>query len=391
MVDVSPEMQFVREFTKVLEARLLEKLNFIQVVMGPRQVGKTTALEQICARFPGPTHMVSADEFAPPHADWIELNWKMAESKGLGTLLVIDEIQKIPNWSVVVKRLFDAQRSERRLKVVLLGSASLMLQKGLTESLAGRYEVVFSRHWNFKECHEAFGWDLNSYLKFGGYPAAAEICADTKRWRDFMNHSIIEPVLLRDLLSMAVVNKPALFRQAFILCLAYPAMEISLQKLLGQLQDAGNVTTLKHYLELFEGAFLIKALQKYSGSEIKKRGSSPKILPLNTGLVNAQRDPSDVDRDPEWRGHLFECAIGAELSNQFDEVMYWREGGSEVDFVVKTSSALFAIEVKSGRRRRPGGLAQFVARYPACTPMILDLDQGTRLLSGTPLEEIQKH
>jgi hypothetical protein len=391
MVDVSPEMQFVREFTKVLEARLLEKLNFIQVVMGPRQVGKTTALEQICARFPGPTHMVSADEFAPPHADWIELNWKMAESKGLGTLLVIDEIQKIPNWSVVVKRLFDAQRSERRLKVVLLGSASLMLQKGLTESLAGRYEVVFSRHWNFKECHEAFGWDLNSYLKFGGYPAAAEICADTKRWRDFMNHSIIEPVLLRDLLSMAVVNKPALFRQAFILCLAYPAMEISLQKLLGQLQDAGNVTTLKHYLELFEGAFLIKALQKYSGSEIKKRGSSPKILPLNTGLVNAQRDPSDVDRDPEWRGHLFECAIGAELSNQFDEVMYWREGGSEVDFVVKTSSALFAIEVKSGRRRRPGGIAQFVARYPACTPMILDLDQGTRLLSGTPLEEIQKH
>jgi hypothetical protein len=291
----------------------------------------------------------------------------------------------------VVKRLFDAQRSERRLKVVLLGSASLMLQKGLTESLAGRYEVVFSRHWNFKECHEAFGWDLNTYLKFGGYPAAAELCADTKRWRDFMNHSIIEPVLLRDLLSMAVVNKPALFRQAFILCLAYPAMEISLQKLLGQLQDAGNVTTLKHYLELFEGAFLIKALQKYSGSEIKKRGSSPKILPLNTGLVNAQRDPSDVDRDPEWRGHLFECAIGAELSNQFDEVMYWREGGAEVDFIVKTSSALFAIEVKSGRRRRPGGLAQFVARYPACTPMILDLDQGTRLLSGTPLEEIQKH
>ncbi len=383
-------MQFVREFTQVLEARLLEKLNFIQVVMGPRQVGKTTALEQICSRFPGPTHMVSADEFAPPHADWIELNWKIADSKGPGTLLVIDEIQKIPNWSVVVKRLFDAQRSERRLKVVLLGSASLMLQKGLTESLAGRYEVVFSRHWNFKECHEAFGWDLNSYLKFGGYPAAAELCADTKRWKAFMNHSIIEPVLLRDLLSMAVVNKPALFRQAFILCLAYPAMEISLQKLLGQLQDAGNVTTLKHYLELFEGAFLIKALQKYSGSEIKKRGSSPKILPLNTGLVNAQRDPSEVDSDPECRGHLFECAIGAELCNQFDEVMYWREGGAEVDFVVKTSSALFAIEVKSGRRRRPGGLAQFAARYPACTPMILDLARGTRLLTGTPLEEIQK-
>jgi predicted AAA+ superfamily ATPase len=386
MVDVSPEMQFVREFTKVLEARLLEKLNFIQVVMGPRQVGKTTALEQICARFPGPTHMVSADEFAPPHADWIELNWKMAESKGPGTLLVIDEIQKIPNWSSVVKRLFDAQRSERRLKVVLLGSASLMLQKGLTESLAGRYEVVFSRHWNFKECHEAFGWDLNTYLKFGGYPAAAELCADTKRWRDFMNHSIIEPVLLRDLLSMAVVNKPALFRQAFILCLAYPAMEISLQKLLGQLQDAGNVTTLKHYLELFEGAFLIKALQKYSGSEIKKRGSSPKLIPLNTGLINAQGDPARVDSDPEWFGRLFECAVGAELCQQFEEVMYWREGSAEVDFVIKSGQKLFAIEVKSGRVRKPRGLAQFLKRYPQARPFILDLESGTRFLEGIPLE-----
>jgi len=383
-------MSFIREFAKIVEARLQEKLNFIQVVMGPRQVGKTTALEQICARFPGPTHMVSADEIAPPHADWIELNWKIAESKGPGTLLVIDEIQKIPNWSDVVKRLFDAQRSQRRLKVVLLGSASLVLQRGLTESLAGRYEVVFSRHWNFKECREAFGWDLNTYLKFGGYPAAAELCADTKRWRDFINHSIIEPVLLRDLLSMAVVNKPALFRQAFILCLAYPAMEISLQKLLGQLQDSGNVTTLKHYLELFEGAFLIKALQKYSGSEIKKRGSSPKILPLNTGLVNAQRDPTDVDRDPEWRGHLFECAIGAELCTQFDEVMYWREGGAEVDFVVKTGSSLYAIEVKSGRRRRLGGLAKFVARHPGCIPVILDIERGTRLLCGMPLEEAYK-
>ena len=390
MVDLSLEMPFIREFAKILEARLKENLNFIQVVMGPRQVGKTTGLEQICARFSGPTHMVSADEIAPPRADWIELNWKIAESKGPGTLLVIDEIQKIPNWSVVVKRLFDAQRSQRRLKVVLLGSASLMLQRGLTESLAGRYEVVSSHHWNFKECRDAFGWDLNAYLKFGGYPAAAELCADTKRWKDFINHSIIEPVLLRDLLSLAVVNKPALFRQAFILCLAYPAMEISLQKLLGQLQDSGNVTTLKHYLELFEGAFLIKALQKYSGSEIKKRASSPKILPLNTGLVNAQRDPADVDRDPEWRGHLFECAIGAELCNQFDEVMYWREGGAEVDFVVKSRSSLFAIEVKSSRRRRLGGLAKFVARHPECIPVILDIEQGTRLLGGTPLEEICK-
>ena len=270
-------MQIFRDFSKKLEVRLQERLNFIQVVTGPRQVGKTTGLRQIARRWKGPVYLASADEVAPPTADWIELNWKIARGMGEGALLVIDEIQKVPGWSERVKRLFDEDRESRSLKVVLLGSASLLMQKGMAESLAGRYEVIHAGHWSLPECREAFGWGLKEFLNFGGYPAAAELTGDFSRWRDFINHSIIEPVLLRDLLSLAVVNKPALFRQAFQLCLAYPAMEISLQKLLGQLQESGNVTTIKHYLELFEGAFLIKVLQKYSGSEIKKRGSSPKI------------------------------------------------------------------------------------------------------------------
>lgn len=381
-------MEIIRDFTAVLDARLREDLNFIQVVLGPRQVGKTTGLKQIASRWPGPVQMVSSDEAAPLSADWIELNWKIARSKGKGTLLVIDEIQKIPDWSRAVKRLFDEDRTACHLKIVLLGSASLTLQKGLADSLAGRYEVLHAGHWNLNECRTAFNWDLNSFLKFGGYPAAAELSADVKRWKDFINYSIIEPVLLKDLLSVVPVHKPALFRQTFLLSLAYPAMEVSLQKMLGQLQESGNVSTIKHYLELFEAAYLIKTLQKYSGSEIRKRGSSPKIIPLNTGLVNAQGDPLEVDRNPDWFGRIFECAVGAELCRQFDEIFYWRDGNAEVDFIIKTGSRIFAVEVKSGRIRRTSGLAEFMQRYPECIPVVIDLDKGTRLLEGEALEEV---
>jgi predicted AAA+ superfamily ATPase len=327
-------------------------------------------------------HLVSADEMTPPTADWIELNWKIARGMGEGALLVIDEIQKVPGWSERVKRLFDEDRESRRLKVVLLGSASPLMQRGMAESLAGRYEIIHAGHWSLPECREAFGWGLAEFLKFGGYPAAAELCGDFPRWRDFINHSIIEPVLQRDLLSLAVVNKPALFRQTFQLCLAYPAMEISLQKLLGQLQESGNVTTIKHYLELFEGAFLIKVLQKYSGSELKKRGSSPKIIPLNTALVNARRDSFPLAQDTEWLGRIFECAVGAELCRRYEDVMYWREGGAEVDFVVKTQRSLLAIEVKSGRVKRMGGLERFCQRYQEAQPVVLDLEKGMRFLDG---------
>ena len=379
-------MQIFREFSKKLEVRLQERLNFIQVVTGPRRVGKTTGLRQIARMWKGPVHLASADKVAPPTADWIELNWKIARGMGEGALLVIDEIQKVPGWSERVKRLFDEDRESRSLKVVLIGSASLLMQKGMAESLAGRYEVIHAGHWSLPECREAFGWGLTEFLKFGGYPAAAELCGDFSRWRDFINHSIIEPVLLRDLLSLAVVNKPALFLQAFQLCLAYPAMEISLQKLLGQLQESGNVTTIKHYLELFEGAFLIKVLQKYSGSELKRRGSSPKIIPLNTALVNARRDSFLPDQETEWMGRLFECAVGAELCRRYDEVMYWREGGAEVDFVVKTHRGIVAIEVKSGRVKRMGGLERFCQRYQDALPLVMDLEKGTRFLDGGELE-----
>lgn len=368
-----------REFTDILNKRLSENLNFIQVVIGPRQVGKTTGLKQIVSEWSGQTHMVTADELAVPNNEWITLQWQRAEQKGPGTLLVIDEIQKIPQWSSTVKYLFDQDR--RKLKVVLLGSASLSLQKGLKESLAGRYEVIHANHWNLKECQEYLGWSLQEFLKYGGYPAAGELIGDVERWKSYIKNSIIEPVLFKDIMGLSSVAKPALFRQTFELAMSYPAREISLQKILGQLQDSGNVTTIKHYLELLEGAFLIKVLQKYSGSEMQKRASSPKIVPLNTALIHAFCDPGNMDSDPEWRGMVFESAVGAALSSVSGGALYyWRDGKYEVDYVLCLDKKVYAIEVKSGRRKNMNGLAQFITRYKDSRPVIIDTNNVEALL-----------
>lgn len=364
----------------MLAERLARPLNFMQVVLGPRQVGKTTGVEQVLADWKDEYWMVTADKASAPPLSWLELNWKIARAKGKGTLLVVDEIQKIEGWSNLVKALYDEDRKTRALQVVLLGSASLSLKAGLEESLAGRFEIIPAPHWRYRECRDAFGWDLRHYLKYGGYPAGAELTGDTRRWQDFINHSIIEPVLSKDLLAVVPVHKPALFRQTFMLSLKYPAMEVSLQKMLGQLQESGNVTTIKHYLQLLEGAFLLKTLQKFSGSAVRQRGSSPKIIPLNTGLVNAQVDPDDIDRNPEWFGRLFECAIGAKLCQDYQDVMYWRDGRHEVDYVVAHRGRTYAIEVKSTRVRRCTGLAAFMARYPDTIPVILDAELGEQFL-----------
>ncbi|MEE8397993.1 MAG: ATP-binding protein [Desulfobacterales bacterium] len=372
--------EITRHFTQMLKDRLTEDLNFIQVVTGPRQVGKTTGLQHIVAQWSGPSLFVTADEMIAPSGDWLRLQWHRAEQLGRDTLFVVDEVQKIPEWSDIVKFLFDKGRKSKEMKVVLLGSASLSLQKGLSESLAGRYELVPAHHWCLAECRQAFGWGLEEFLKYGGYPASAELTADVERWQSFIRNSIIEPVLIKDILGIASVNKPALFRQTFELSMAYPAQEISYQKLLGQLQESGNVTTIKHYLELLEGAFLLKSLHKYSGSEVRKRGSSPKILPLNTALVHAFKNPDSAMEDPEWRGRIFESAIGAALSNAVGNLYYWREGNFEVDFVLCVENRRFAIEVKSGRRRHSKGMAKFLSRFPETIPLFIDYERGEELL-----------
>jgi uncharacterized protein len=377
-------------YLDILTSRLNEHKPLIQVLLGPRQIGKTTLALQLAESYQKEAvHYVSADLPSPPNASWIIDNWQQARATP-GKLLILDEIQKIPRWSEVTKMLFDEDRRLKKyLPILILGSASLQLQAGLSESLLGRYELTHLPHWSFAECKEAFSWDLEKYLQFGGYPEPARMIADTERWQRFMLDSVIEPILGRDLPSIRPVTKPALLRQALALSLSYPAQEVSLRKLLGGLEQGGSVTTVKSYLELLEGAFLIRLIYKYSTRPLSTRTSSPKLLPLCPALISCYTTPTRIVSDATWRGRVFESTIGAKLSNIFREnFWYWRQGNHEVDFVVTWDDELYGIEVKSSQYEKlHTGLQEFKKQFNKSKLVILNQDSGKDFLSLSSIQE----
>jgi len=339
--------------------RLKAPRRFIQVVAGPRQVGKSTLVLQAAEAMDIPVRYMSADEPTLRGANWVEQQWSIArlETKGRrGAVLVFDEIQKIPHWSETIKRLWDEDtRARIPLKVVLLGSAPLLIAQGLTESLAGRFETLYLPHWSFAEMRAAFGWTLDEYVFYGGYPGAAPLVSKPARWSRYIADSLIETSISRDVLLMSRVDKPALLRRLFELACRYSGQVLSYTKMLGQLQDAGNTVTLAHYLELLEGVGMVRGLPKYAGDAARSRSSSPKLQVLNTALMTATSGLTWVEarREREFWGHLVESVVGAHLANAAMAgecaLHYWRERNQEVDFVVQTKRGLTAIEVKSSR------------------------------------------
>ncbi len=346
---------YQRPQADVLARRLREPRRFIQVMTGPRQVGKSTLVQQVTADLGVPVRYASADEPTLRGAEWLGQQWEAARLEA-SSVLVLDEIQKIPAWSETVKRLWDEDtRAKRPLKVVLLGSAPLLVAQGLTESLAGRFETLHLPHWSLAEMRAAFGFSLDEYLFFGGYPGAASLVGDPARWARYVADSLIETSIARDVLLLSRVDKPALLRRLFELACRYSGQVLSYTKMLGQLQDAGNTTTLAHYLELLAGAGMVCGLQKYAGDAARSRGSSPKLQVLNTAFVSAISGfaPADARADREYWGRLVESAVGSHLANAAAagecELFYWRERNFEVDFVVRAGRSITAIEVKSGR------------------------------------------
>ena len=344
-------------------------------------------VEQVVGRSGLPSRFVSADEPTLRGREWIAQQWDAARlaADGAGrdgAILVVDEAQKVPNWAETVKRLWDEDtRAVRQLKVVLLGSAPLLLAQGLTESLAGRFEVLHLPHWSFSEMQAAFGWSLERYLFYGAYPGAVSLTGQPARWSNYIRHSLVEPTIARDVLLMARVDKPALLRRLFELGCAYSGQILSYNKMLGQLQDAGNTTTLAHYLDLLSGAGLLTGLQKFAGDAARRRSSSPKLQVLNTALMTAGSDLAmdEVRKDREFRGRLVESAVGAHLANAAAggacELFYWRERNREVDFVVRAGREVTAIEIKSGRTRRSlQGMAAFREAFRPARTLLVGAD-----------------
>lgn len=392
--------EYSRPQAVTLLGRLREPRRFIQVVAGARQVGKTTLVSQVVERAGLPNVFASADEPTLRGRAWVEAQWESArlllgEADTRGALLVLDEVQKVPGWSEVVKRLWDEDtRAKRVLKVVVLGSAPLLLQQGLTESLAGRFEVVHLPHWSFAEMRAAFGWSLEQFVFYGGYPGSAPLIADPERWARYVRDALIETTIARDVLLLSRVDKPALLRRLFELGCAYSGQILSYTKMLGQLHDAGNTTTLAHYLDLLAGAGMIVGLQKHATGAARQRGSSPKLQVYNTALMTAQMGIplADARADRKRWGHIVESAVGAHLANAaaagICQVSYWRDRNQEVDFIVKAGKVVTAIEVKSGRSRdaRPG-LTAFGAVVPKARNLLVGGDGiAIRDFLGRPVE-----
>ena len=373
---------FLRPQSAVLAARLAEPRRFIQVVAGPRQVGKSTLVQQVTDALALPVRQASADEPTLRGADWVAQQWEAARlsiEDAEGAVLVLDEVQKIPGWSETVKRLWDEDtRAKRPLKAVLLGSAPLLIAQGLTESLAGRFEVLPLSHWSYAEMRAAFGWPVDAYVFYGGYPGAAPLIGEPARWARYVLDSLIETSISRDVLLLTRVDKPALLRRLFELACRYSGQVLSYTKMLGQLQDAGNTTTLAHYLELLAGAGMVCGLPKYAGDAARSRGSSPKLQVLNTALMTAASGYTlaEARADREFWGRLVESAVGAHLANAAMRgecaLHYWRERNHEVDFVVQAGRRLTAIEVKSGRapQAHPGTAAFVQAFKPKRTLLV---------------------
>ena len=375
-------MIYNRKQFNTLKERILEPRRFMQVLAGPRQVGKSTLVGQVLEQVSIAHALEVADAVDAKDIDWIHRVWEAARTtmmlRGLAEyLLVIDEVQKIDNWSEMVKREWDADTRNRvNLKVVLLGSSRLLLKKGLTESLAGRYELIRMPHWSLTEMRDAFGVTLDQYIYYGGYPGAACMIGDERRWRKYIRDSLVAPAIEKDVIMTSNIYKPALMKQLFEVGCSYSAEILSLTKMMGQLQDAGNVTTLASYLEILDQCALLTMLQKYANDEARKRGSVPKYQVYNNALLTAYKGRGfEADRtDTRLWGRWVESAVGAHLLSMADELdykmYYWREPSrnkdekdKEVDFVIVHGGEVTAIEVKSGRRGMNSGLPAFVEAF----------------------------
>lgn len=386
---------FYRSYLETVKKRIQEPRKFIQVILGPRQVGKTTMITQLLSQLSVPNLYESADAIPVTNSAWLTQLWEAARlrikvSGATEYLIVIDEIQKIDNWSEIVKQQWDKDTREKiNIKVILLGSSRLLIQQGLTESLAGRFETMYLGHWTYTEMQEAFGWSIEQYVYFGGYPGSATLIDDEERWKNYIKDSLIETSISKDILMLTRVNKPALLKRLFELGSLYSGQVLSYTKIIGQLQDAGNTTTLANYLKLLSDCGLLGGLDKYAGDIIRKRGSSPKFQVYNNALITSQANDAYEKAiiNPELWGRLVESSVGTHLiNNSIPErynLYYWREGNHEVDFILEKGDKVIGLEVKSGMKAENTGMGVFAEKFHPEKVLLV----GT---GGIPYEEFLK-
>lgn len=366
---------YKRAVYKVIKSRIEEPRRFIQVVMGARQIGKSTVVRQVLGDLVLPCRFFSADNVPATNGSWIADCWNAVRSLmkvngWLCCVLVIDEIQKIQNWSEAVKKEWDDDTANGRdIRVLLLGSSRVLLERGMSESLAGRFEEIRMSHWSYGEMRDCFGFTLDQYMFYGGYPGAASLVSDDDRFQQYIQSSIIDATINKDILMDTPISKPALLRQTFELGAAYSGEILSFTKMLGSLQDAGNTSTLAGYVNLLNDSGLLCGLQKFSIDMARRRASIPKFQVYNNALkrvfIPNSFEQAVSDRK-EW-GRIFESGVGAYLVSQAFvnrfEVFYWRDRNEEVDFILRKQGKIVAVEVKSNAEKNTSGLEAFKNKF----------------------------
>ena len=366
---------YKRAVYKVIKSRIEEPRRFIQVVMGARQIGKSTVVRQVLGDLVLPYRFFSADNVPATNGLWIADCWNAVRSLmkvngWLCCVLVIDEIQKIQNWSEAVKKEWDDDTANGRdIRVLLLGSSRVLQERGMSESLAGRFEEIRMSHWSYGEMRDCFGFTLDQYMFYGGYPGAASLVSDDDRFQQYIQSSIIDATINKDILMDTPISKPALLRQTFELGAAYSGEILSFTKMLGSLQDAGNTSTLAGYVNLLNDSGLLCGLQKFSIDMARRRASIPKFQVYNNALkrvfIPNSFEQAVSDRK-EW-GRIFESGVGAYLVSQAFvnrfEVFYWRDRNEEVDFILRKQGKIVAVEVKSNAEKNTSGLEAFKNKF----------------------------
>ena len=364
-------------FIKQLKNQLSSS-DLVQIVQGPRQVGKTTGVLYFLKSQKKTYHYISMDGILENEFTYLLREWQKAIDKK-SAYFVVDEIQKVSNWAEIIKKIYDEKSRStvhNKIKIILLGSSSLKIQKGLTESLAGRYQIITVFHWNFIETNKLVFLSLERFLEIGGYPGGYQFIKNQDMLESFIKLSIIEPVINMDILPFSRIQKPALFKQVFELLCSYPAQEISYTKLLGQLQDKGNTDLIKTYISFYEKAFLFKSLQKFSAKAVKIKSSAPKVIPLSPCLSLFSQQKNNP-------GRVFESTVGTQLLRLNGELYYWRERDKEVDFVFCFRKKIYGIEVKFGPKKRFSGMEAFLKKFKKAVPIFIDRQNYKKFLSNT--------
>jgi predicted AAA+ superfamily ATPase len=361
----------------------------LQLLTGPRQVGKTTLLLELAKENEPMTVYASCDGPEAALPGFWERLWTQAAEIARSqqkALLLLDEVQHVPDWAARLKAEWDRlRRHHTAIHVVATGSSALRVASGSRESLAGRFERLTLAHWTAVALRDTFSFPAaqvpDLFVRFGCYPGAVGLLGDPPRWRAYIRDAIIEPAVGRDVLAIGVIRRPALFRQVFVLCASVPAQIVSLQKLQGQLQDAGALETIAHYLSILEEAYLVTPVEKFSPRPLRRRAAPPKLVTLNNALL-AALDPNgapEASVEPEKYGRWVENACLAYAWNAGQRIAYWREEPLEVDGIIEGSWGAWAIEVKT----RPfpmealTGLLEFCRRHPRFRPLVLTgADQG---------------